>query len=111
MEFDLPSWFLALVGIPVFIAVIVDFLKRVGIIKAEDVGLKVASWLNFAFYIALLLVQQFLPDFDIGRLDVLLKLVGDLGVFILALVPVATKVSSMSHDALRDTDLAYSVTK
>ena len=89
----------ALVGLPTFITVVVNILKKVGLVK-DGYGEQWAQWMNFVAFIALFVVGQFFPEVDLGAVDEFALQIANLGAFALALLPIGMKVSGVAHDAM-----------
>ena len=89
----------ALVGIPAVITVVINVLKKVGLVK-DGQGEQWSQWMNFVSFVGLFVLGQFFPEVDLGAVDEFALQIADLGAFALALLPIGMKVSGAAHDAM-----------
>jgi hypothetical protein len=93
--------FEALVGVPAFIAWLVNLGKTLKWIDKPGQGELIAKILNTIFFVAVLVLANFFPEVKIDQIDQFLKLAADLGVYLLPLIPVSWYMSSKIHDLSR----------
>jgi hypothetical protein len=101
---DLPSLltqFMALAGVGALVALIVNILKTVGVVKDGNAPTW-ATGLNLIGLVLLFFIKVFAPQADIGNLDGLAATIAQIGVLVLGLITQLLG-SKLGHVAVRGT--------
>jgi len=109
---SLLAQFLALAGVGALVALIINVLKVVGVVKDGDAPTW-ATGANLVGLVILFLLRVFVPQADIGKLDGLAATIAQIGVLVLGLVT-QLLASRATHYAVRGAALvgtSYSLRK
>ncbi len=90
----------ALVGVPALIAVVINVLKKVGVVK-EGQGAVYSQRASAVIYLALYLLPVLGIDTSIESIDALAQNLSGIGASVLALIPIAHKVAGYWHDGVK----------
>ena len=91
-------------GIIALITVVIDFLKKFGVITEPEQGKKWAGVVQTVLSIALWAVGTFAPDLLAAMpiIDDIAGLLAEIGVGLLGLIPLAVLLGQKVHDVLAD---------
>lgn len=91
-------------GIMMLITVVIDFLKKFGVITAPEQGKKWAGIVQTVLSIALWAVGTFVPDLlDIMPVvDQIAGALAELGLALLGIIPLVVRLGQLFHDVFAD---------
>lgn len=97
---DIAIW----AGIMMLITVIIDWLKKLGIIKTPDAGKKWAGIIQTALSVILTLIGWLFPDWlnAMPLIDEIAGTFAELGAGVLALYPLIVKLGNLFHDVFSE---------
>ena len=90
----------ALVGVPAFLTMLINFCKQLGLVK-DGVARKVSQGLNTVVFLVLFGLKTYNPEIDLGPVDELAGVIAQLGVGIIGLIPLGIFVSEKTHSVVR----------
>ena len=87
-------------GVMLLITVVIDFLKKFGVIKTPEVGGKIAGIVQVVLTFALWAVGTFAPEWlaAVPFIDEVAGQLAELGAGLLALIPLVVKLGNLFHD-------------